>query len=445
MNRTYFGTDGIRGRAGTGAMTAAFMVDLAAAVGTYFQANAETRRVVIGKDTRRSGYMLENALTAGFTSAGMDVFALGPLPTPAVGLLTHSMRADLGVMISASHNPHYDNGIKFFGPDGFKLSDGIEHEIEALLASGDFAIDPDHIGRVTRVNEAPSRYVEYAKTTVPDRIRLHGMKVVLDCANGAAYRAAPKVLWELGAEVIAMGVAPDGYNINKDCGSTSPEAAGRLIRETGADIGLCLDGDADRVIVLDETGTVVDGDQIMGLLASRWAASGRLNHNTLVSTVMSNLGLEAYLAGQGITLKRTGVGDRYVVQEMRDGGYNLGGEQSGHIVLTDHATTGDGLVAGLQVLAILKESNAPASRVLHVFDPVPQILENVRFTPGTDPLSDPKVQDAIARGEAHLGDTGRLLIRKSGTEPLIRVMGEGPDRDELNGIIRNICDTVAAV
>jgi len=438
MSRTYFGTDGIRGRANTGVMTAAFMVDLATAVGTYFKANAQTSRVVIGKDTRRSSYMLENALTAGFIATGMDVFALGPLPTPAVGLLTHSMRADLGVMISASHNPHYDNGIKFFGPDGFKLSDEIEHDIEALLASRDFDIDPDHIGRVTRVNEAPSRYVEYAKTTVPDRIRLHGMKVVLDCANGAAYRAAPKVLWELGAEVIAMGVSPDGYNINENCGSTSPEAAARLIRETGADIGICLDGDADRLIVLDETGAVVDGDQIMGLLAGRWAAAGRLNHNTLVSTVMSNLGLENHLSAQGITLNRTDVGDRYVVQAMRDGGYNLGGEQSGHIVLTDHATTGDGLVAGLQVLAMLKESGASASRLTQVFEPVPQILENVRFTPGTDPLSDPAVQDAIAKGETQLGSEGRLLIRKSGTEPLIRVMGEGPDRDQLQGIIKDI-------
>ncbi|PVA09597.1 phosphoglucosamine mutase [Pelagivirga sediminicola] len=445
MSRTYFGTDGIRGRAGTGAMTAAFMVDLAIAVGTYFKANAQTRRVVIGKDTRRSGYMLENALTAGFTAAGMDVFALGPLPTPAVGLLTHSMRAVLGVMISASHNPHYDNGIKFFGPDGFKLSDQIEHEIEALLASRAFDVDPDHIGRVTRVNEAPSRYVEYAKTTVPDRVRLHGLKVVLDCANGAAYRAAPKVLWELGAEVIAMGVSPDGYNINKGCGSTSPEAAAQLIRDTGADIGICLDGDADRIIVLDETGAVVDGDQIMALLAGRWAAAGRLNHNTLVSTVMSNLGLENHLAAQGITLVRTDVGDRYVVQAMRDGGFNLGGEQSGHIVLTDHATTGDGLVAGLQVLAMLKDSDEPASRLTQVFTPVPQILENVRYAPGTDPLKDAAVQDAIAAGEAELGREGRLLIRKSGTEPLIRVMGEGPDRNDLARIIRTICDKVSAV
>jgi phosphoglucosamine mutase len=355
------------------------------------------------------------------------------------------MRADLGVMISASHNPHYDNGIKFFGPDGYKLSDQIEHDIEALLASRDFAIDPDHIGRVTRVNEAPSRYVEYVKTTVPDRIRLHGMKVVLDCANGAAYRAAPKVLWELGAEVIAMGVSPDGYNINKGCGSTSPEAAAQMIRDTGADIGICLDGDADRIIVLDETGAVVDGDQIMGLLAGRWAAAGRLNHNTLVSTVMSNLGLENYLSAQGITLKRTDVGDRYVVQAMREGGYNLGGEQSGHIVLTDHATTGDGLVAGLQVLALLKESDDLASRLTRVFQPVPQILENVRFTPGTDPLKDPAVQDAIAKGEAQLGSEGRLLIRASGTEPVIRVMGEGPDRDKLHGIIRSICETISVV
>ncbi|MCM2563874.1 phosphoglucosamine mutase [Lutimaribacter sp. EGI FJ00015] len=442
MTRKYFGTDGIRGRANTGVMTAGFMVNLASAVGTYFNANAETRRVVIGKDTRRSCYMLENALTAGFTATGMDVFALGPLPTPAVGLLTHSMRADLGVMISASHNPFHDNGIKFFGPEGYKLSDHIEREIEVLLDSGAFNIDPDYIGRVARLNDSVARYVEYAKTTVPGRIRLNGLKVVLDCANGAAYKAAPEVLWELGAEVITLGVSPNGYNINRDCGSTQPQAAARMVRETGADVAICLDGDADRIIMLDETGAIIDGDQIMALLATRWAQAGRLRKNTLVATAMSNLGLETYLAGQGITLKRTDIGDRYVVQEMRDHGYNLGGEQSGHIVMTDHATTGDGLVAGLQVLAMLKESGDKASRLTRVFEPVPQILENVRYTPGQAPLDSAAVQAAIADGRARLGDSGRLLIRKSGTESLIRVMGEAHDETLLREIVTRICDVI---
>lgn len=444
MTRKYFGTDGIRGRANTGAMTSSFMVDLAIAVGTYFNAQAETLRVVIGKDTRRSGYMLENALTAGFTAAGMDVFALGPLPTPAVGLLTHSMRADLGVMISASHNPHHDNGIKFFGPDGYKLSDQAERDIEALLETKNFLIDPNHIGRVTRLNDSAARYVEYAKTTIPDRIRLNGLKVVLDCANGASYKAAPEVLWELGATVISLGTSPNGYNINKDCGSTYPEAAAQMVRETGADVGICLDGDADRIIMLDETGAVIDGDQIMAMLATHWAKSGRLKHNTLVATVMSNLGMENYLRDQGITLKRSNVGDRYVVQEMRAGGYNMGGEQSGHIVLTDHATTGDGLVAGLQVLAMLKDSGQKASELTKVFEPVPQILENVHYKPGTDPLAASAVKDAIARGEARLGAEGRLLIRKSGTEPLIRVMGEANDKTVLSGIIADICQKIQA-
>jgi len=441
-DRKYFGTDGIRGRANTGAMTSSFMVDLAQAVGAYFNATAETRRVVIGKDTRRSCYMLENALTAGFTAAGMDVFALGPLPTPAVGLLTHSMRADLGVMISASHNPHHDNGIKFFGRDGYKLSDKIEHDIEALIESRNFATDPEHIGRVTRLNDSAARYVEYAKTTVPDRVRLTGLKVVLDCANGAAYKAAPEVLWELGAEVLTLGVAPNGYNINKECGSTHPEAAAQMVRETGADVAICLDGDADRIIMLDETGAVIDGDQIMGLLASQWARAGKLRHNTLVATVMSNLGLEHYLEQQGITLKRTGVGDRYVVGAMREGDFNLGGEQSGHIVMTDHATTGDGLVAGLQVLAMLKASGQKASQLTRVFDTVPQMLQNVRYTPGTDPLADPAVQEAIAKGEADLGSEGRLLIRKSGTEPLVRVMGESLDQNKLTAVVGAIVTVI---
>jgi phosphoglucosamine mutase len=388
--------------------------------------------------------MLENALTAGFTSAGMDVFALGPMPTPAVGLLTHSMRADLGVMISASHNPYHDNGIKFFGPDGYKLSDAAEEEIEALMEGEIQLIEGDRIGRVTRLNDSAGRYVEYAKTTLPDRVRLRGLKVVIDCANGAAYKAAPEVLWELGADVVPMGVSPDGYNINQGCGSTSPEAAALKVIETGANVGICLDGDADRIAIIDETGSIVDGDQIMALLATRWARAGKLNHNTLVATVMSNLGLERYLQAQGITLKRTPVGDRYVVEEMRRGGYNMGGEQSGHIVMTDHATTGDGLVAGLQFLAILKESGEAASTLTRSFEPVPQILENVRYTQGSAPLEQTAVQDAIAAGEGRLGDTGRLLIRKSGTEPLIRVMGESEDEELLRAVIADIAGAVRA-
>lgn len=444
MTRKYFGTDGIRGRANTGVMRAPFMVDLAAAVGQYFNATSKTRRVVIGKDTRRSCYMLENALTAGFTAAGMDVFALGPLPTPAVGLLTRSMRADLGVMISASHNPHHDNGIKFFGPDGFKLSDQAEREIEAILEAKSAITDTDHIGQVTRLNDSAARYVEYAKTTIPSQVRFDGLKIVIDCANGAAYKAAPEVLWELGAEVIPIGITPSGYNINKGCGSTAPELAAKTVLETGADLAICLDGDADRIIMLDETGTVVDGDQIMALLATSWARNGMLKHNTLVATVMSNLGLETYLAEQGITLRRTAVGDRYVVEEMRQGGFNMGGEQSGHIVITDNTTTGDGLLAGLQVLALLKETGEKASHLTRQFTPVPQLLQNVRYTPGQNPLDQPEVKNAIRRGEAALNGSGRLLIRKSGTEPLIRVMGESLDEALLQKVIANIAHTIAS-
>ncbi|MEX5565647.1 phosphoglucosamine mutase [Pseudophaeobacter sp. 1A16562] len=444
MTRKYFGTDGIRGRANTGVMTAPFMVDLAAAVGQYFNATSKTRRVVIGKDTRRSCYMLENALTAGFTAAGMDVFALGPLPTPAVGLLTRSMRADLGVMISASHNPHHDNGIKFFGPDGFKLSDQAEREIEAILEAKSVITDSDHIGQVTRLNDSAARYVEYAKTTIPSQVRFDGLKIVVDCANGAAYKAAPEVLWELGAEVIPIGITPSGYNINKGCGSTAPELAAKTVLETGADLAICLDGDADRIIMLDETGTVVDGDQIMALLATSWARKGMLKHNTLVATVMSNLGLETYLAEQGITLRRTAVGDRYVVEEMRQGGFNMGGEQSGHIVITDNTTTGDGLLAGLQVLALLKETGEKASHLTRQFTPVPQLLQNVRYTPGQDPLEQTAVQEAIRHGKADLNGSGRLLIRKSGTEPLIRVMGESLDEALLQKVVANVAQAVTS-
>jgi phosphoglucosamine mutase len=443
MGRKFFGTDGVRGRANVAPLTAAGVVRLAEAVGRYFNRDDRRHRVVIGKDTRRSCYMLENALTAGFTGAGMDVFALGPVPTPAVGRLTHSMRADIGVMISASHNPHHDNGIKFFGPDGYKLSDAAEAEIEALMAGDLPPVDAAEMGRVTRLNDAAARYVEYAKTTVPDRVRLSGLKVVLDCAHGAAYKAAPDVLWELGAEVIPVGVAPNGYNINAGCGSTHPEAAVSALRAHGADVALCLDGDADRIVIVDETGAVADGDQIMALMAADWAARGRLQHNVLVATVMSNLGLERFLQGQGITLKRTPVGDRYVVEAMRAGGYNLGGEQSGHIVMTDHATTGDGLVAGLQVLSRMKQTGLPASALTRSFEPVPQMLKNVRFEAGANPLGLQRVQAVIAEGEARLARSGRLLIRKSGTEPLIRVMGESEDEALLARVVEDIAGVIA--
>jgi len=442
MGRKYFGTDGVRGRANVHPMTAEFAVKLATAVGHYFAKGAKHHRVVIGKDTRRSSYMFESALTAGFTAAGMDVFVLGPMPTPAVGRLTHSMRADIGVMISASHNPYHDNGIKFFGPDGFKLSDAVEHEIEALLVNETYTVNPDRIGRVTSFHDAQYRYVEFAKTALPSDVRLDGLKVVLDCANGAAYKVAPEVLWELGAEVIKVGVEPNGKNINENCGSTSPELAAQVVVETGADVGICLDGDADRIIIIDEKGNVADGDQLMALIATSWADQGRLKHNTLVATVMSNLGLERYLDSYGLNLKRTPVGDRYVVQEMRAGGYNLGGEQSGHIVMTDHATTGDGLIAGLQFLHMLKERQVPASVLANRFEAVPQMLKNVRFTAGTSPLEAVAVQKAIDLGNEKLGQDGRLLIRKSGTEPLIRVMGESLDPDLLEHVVNDIAQAV---
>ncbi|MBA84164.1 phosphoglucosamine mutase [Thalassobius sp. S69A] len=442
MSRSLFGTDGVRGLTNTHPMTAELAMKLGAAAGRYFRRDQQDHRVVIGKDTRLSGYMLENALTAGFTSTGMNVFLLGPMPTPAIGYLTRSMRADVGVMISASHNPAYDNGIKFFGPDGFKLSDEAEIEIERLLNEGVALAAPENIGRAKRVDDALGRYVEYAKTTFPRGLRLDGLRVVLDCANGAAYKAAPNVLWELGAEVVPVGVTPNGRNINEDCGSTSPEAAARKVRETRANLGICLDGDADRVIILDETGKVADGDQIMGLIASMWAKEGLLQGNALVATVMSNLGLERFLNDQGIGLERTSVGDRYVVERMREGGFNLGGEQSGHIVMTDYATTGDGLIAALQFLRAMVETGKTASQLTKVFEPVPQILRNVRFTKGKQPLDSDNVQAAIADGEKALGSTGRLLIRKSGTEPLIRVMGEAEDKALLDSIITKICTAV---
>ncbi|UWR22536.1 phosphoglucosamine mutase [Sulfitobacter sp. S190] len=443
MSRDLFGTDGIRGEANTWPMTAEMALKLGAAAGRYFRSDSkQEHRVVIGKDTRLSGYMLETALTAGFTSTGMNVFVFGPVPTPAIGYLTHSLRADMGVMISASHNQATDNGIKFFGPDGFKLSDEDEGNIQALVEKGVTPARPENIGRARRMEDALGRYVEYAKTTFPHRKRLDGLRVVVDCANGAAYKAAPRVLWELGAEVIPIGVSPDGYNINRECGSTHPSACAAKVRESRADIGICLDGDADRVILIDEKGAEIDGDQIMGLIASRWAADGTLAGNTLVTTVMSNLGLERFLNANNINMVRTAVGDRYVVEEMRAHGYNLGGEQSGHVVMTDYATTGDGLIGALQFLSAMVVSGKRASALGRVFDTIPQKLVNVRYARGKAPLESDAVQDAIAKGEKKLGASGRLLIRKSGTEPLIRVMGEAEDTHLLNEVIASIVERV---
>lgn len=423
-------------------MTAEVALRLGAAVGRYFRQDKQEHRVVLGKDTRRSGYMLENALTAGLTSTGMDVYLLGPVPTPAVGLLTHSMRADLGVMITASHNPHYDNGIKFFGPDGYKLSDEAEIEIERILRSDISLSQPENIGRAKRIEDGIWRYVEYAKTTFPFRGRLDGMKVVVDCANGAAYRVAPDILWELGAEVIPIGVSPNGFNINEGCGSTNTALAAQTVLEHGADIGICLDGDADRVMIIDETGTVADGDQIMGLIASRWAREGRLIGSTLVTTVMSNLGLEQFLDSKNINMRRTNVGDRYVVAAMRAGGFNLGGEQSGHIVMTDYTTTGDGLIAGLQFLAAMVETGDKASALTKVFEPCPQLLINVRYEEGANPLENEAVIAAIKKSEKMLRDNGRLLIRKSGTEALVRVMGECEDEEKLEKAVKQVVSAV---
>ncbi len=439
--RELFGTDGVRGTANTHPMTAEVALRLGAAAGRYFRRDrSAAHRVVIGKDTRLSGYMFENALTAGFTSTGMNVLLLGPVPTPAVGLLTTSMRADVGVMISASHNPHHDNGIKFFGPDGYKLSDEAEEEIEGFLRSEIPLASAANIGRAKRIDDGLFRYIERAKSTFPTDLRLDGLKVVIDCANGAAYKAAPQVLWELGAEVIPVGVSPNGTNINQGCGSTDTRSAAEAVVAHGADIGICLDGDADRVMILDETGTVADGDQVMALLAARLADDGRLAGNTLVATVMSNLGLERHLAALGITLHRTGVGDRYVVEAMRKGGFNMGGEQSGHIVLTDYATTGDGLIAGLQVLREMVQTGKRASELAHQFTPVPQLLKNVRYTAGAQPLEAMAVKAAIADAEVRLSGAGRLLIRKSGTEALIRVMAECEDQ----GLLKEVVDGIVA-
>ncbi|MEL6598179.1 MAG: phosphoglucosamine mutase [Pseudomonadota bacterium] len=442
MGRTLFGTDGVRGRANTYPMNSEAVMRLSMAAGQYFKSGSHSHRVVIGKDTRRSGYMLETAMVAGFAAVGMSSLMLGPVPTPAVGMLTRSMRADLGVMISASHNAFHDNGIKFFGPDGYKLSDEAEAEIEALFGQDPVYASDTGIGTSTRINDALGRYAEFVKTTLPRGLRLDGLKVVIDCANGAAYKVAPQVLWELGAEVIPIGTNPNGFNINKGCGSTDTTAAQQAVVTFGAHVGITLDGDADRLIVIDETGTVADGDQIMGLIAGRWKAAGRLTGDTLVTTVMSNLGLERHLDTLGISLARTKVGDRYVVEEMRSGGYALGGEQSGHIVMRDYVTTGDGLLAAVQVLASLVEEGRKASEVLQVFTPVPQRLVNVLFESGGDPLAATEVKAAITAGEARFGDRGRLVIRKSGTEPLLRIMGECTDEATLNAVLEDIADAV---
>ena len=443
MGRKYFGTDGVRGLANAYPMTAEMALKIGAAAGRYFRGDGgHAHRVVIGKDTRLSGYMFENALTAGLTSTGMNVLLLGPVPTPAVGILTPSMRADFGIMISASHNPHHDNGIKFFGPDGFKLSDEAEEEIERLIDAGVEPAQPQNIGRAKRVDDGRYRYVERAKSTFPAGMLLDGLKIVIDCANGAGYRAAPEVLWELGADVIPVGTAPNGKNINEGCGSTKPQTAIETVIAHGADVAICLDGDADRVLIVDERGQIADGDQIMGLMATRWAAEGRLAGNALVATVMSNLGLERHLAGLGIGLERTAVGDRYVVERMRAGGFNLGGEQSGHIVMTDYSTTGDGLMAGLQFVAEMVRTGRKASELARTFDPVPQLLQNVRFSAGQTPLDMDPVRAAIAEAEAKLQHNGRLLIRKSGTEPLIRVMAECQDDVLLQQVVG---DVVAAI
>jgi len=443
--RKLFGTDGVRGAANSYPMTADMAIRIGAAAGRYFRREASgVNRVVIGKDTRLSSYMFENALTAGLTSTGMNVLLMGPVPTSAVGLMTRSLRADVGVMISASHNPADDNGIKFFGPDGYKLSDQAEEEIEALIEAGVAPADAKNIGRAKRIDDARFRYGERVKSSLPRDLRLEGLKVVIDCANGAAYRTAPEILWELGADVIPISVAPDGLNINHECGSTHPRLAAETVVAHGADVGICLDGDADRIILIDQTGKAADGDQLMALLATRWAADERLSGGTLVATVMSNLGLERHLGTQGIVLIRTAVGDRYVVERMRAGGFNLGGEQSGHVVMSDYATTGDGLMTGLHFLAEMVLTGQTASDLAQQFKPVPQFLRNVRYEAGTAPLEAEAVTSAIAAAEAKLASHGRVLIRKSGTEPVIRVMAECEDPVLLEATVDKIVSAVAA-
>ena len=440
--RRLFGTDGIRGTANVAPMTAEIALRLGQAAGVVFTRGDHRHRVVIGKDTRLSGYLIEPALTAGFIGAGMDVVLVGPLPTPAIAMLTRSLRADLGVMISASHNPYQDNGIKLFDPDGYKLSDATEMEIEALMAR-DLAAQmaaPDHLGRASRLEDASGRYIEAAKASFPRGLRLDGLKIVLDCAHGAAYRVAPTVLWELGAQVVPLGVAPNGFNINQGCGSTDPALLCARVREEGADLGIALDGDADRLVLADESGRLIDGDQILALIARRWRGAGQLVGGGIVATVMSNLGLERFLVGLGLALHRTQVGDRYVAERMRAGGMNVGGEQSGHLILSDFATTGDGLIAALQVLAVLVATGGPASAVCNVFTPLPQRLESIRSS-GPSPLDDREVRKAVAEAEEALAGNGRLLIRPSGTEPVLRIMAEAEDE----ALVQRVVGELAAV
>ncbi|QUL37789.1 phosphoglucosamine mutase [Erythrobacter sp. JK5] len=443
MSRKFFGTDGIRGRTNAGVMTAATAMKVGQAAGRHFVRGGHRHRVVIGKDTRLSGYMMESALVAGFTSVGIDVIMTGPLPTPAIALLTREMRADMGVMISASHNLFPDNGIKLFGPDGFKLSDEAEAEIERLMET-DIPLAPaERIGRARRIDDARGRYIHAVKDSVASEVRFDGLKVVVDCANGAAYQVAPSAIWELGADVVTIGVTPNGTNINDGVGSTAIEALQARVVEESADIGIALDGDADRLIVVDEKGRAVDGDQIMALIATRMQEKGALTGGGVVATVMSNLGLERYLAGRDLTLERTKVGDRYVLERMKEGGFNVGGEQSGHMILLDHATTGDGTVAALRVLTSLVRAGRPASEILHLFDPVPQLLKNVRYE-GGKPLENDTVKAVIADAEGELQGKGRLVIRPSGTEPVIRVMAEGDDSAQVEAVVDRVCDAVRA-
>ncbi|MDO1582065.1 phosphoglucosamine mutase [Rhizobium oryzicola] len=446
MTRRYFGTDGIRGQSNVFPMTPDLAMRVGIAVGTIFRKGNHRHRVVIGKDTRLSGYMLENALVAGFTAAGLDVYLLGPIPTPAVAMLTRSLRADIGVMISASHNPFADNGIKLFGPDGYKLSDELEQEIEDLLDKDLYSqlAKPNDIGRAKRVDGDIYRYIEFVKRTLPRDVTLHGLRVAIDCANGAAYKVAPAALWELGGDVVTIGNTPNGTNINLDCGSTSPDALRKKVHEVRADIGIALDGDADRVIIVDERGEIIDGDQLMAVIAESWAEDEKLRGGGIVATVMSNLGLERFLKGKGLSLARTKVGDRHVVEHMRQHDYNIGGEQSGHIVLSDFGTTGDGLVAALQILAAVKRTGKTVSQVCHRFEPVPQLLRNVRIG-GGKPLDDIIVRQAIESAEAELNGRGRLVIRPSGTEPLIRVMAEGDDRGQVERIVNELIGVISNV
>jgi phosphoglucosamine mutase len=440
MARSYFGTDGIRGRAND-IITPELAMKVGQATGVVFERGDHRHRVVIGKDTRLSGYMIETALVAGFTSVGMDVLLLGPVPTPAVAMLTRTMRADVGVMISASHNPYEDNGIKLFGPDGFKLSDDVEAAIEEVI-SGRRPMrlsSSNDLGRAKRVEGVQARYIEFAKRTLPRHLSLEGLRIVVDCANGAAYRVAPEALWEFGAEVFSIGVEPDGFNINREVGSTAPDALARKVREMRADIGIALDGDADRVLIIDEKGQSIDGDQLMAVVAQSWQEDGRLSQPGIVATIMSNLGLERYLNGLGLSLARTAVGDRYVLEYMREHGHNVGGEQSGHIILSDYCTTGDGLVAALQVLAVVKRLDRPVSEVCHRFEPLPQILKNVRIKADPETLSRAEIVKSIAEGRRLLGQNGRLVIRPSGTEPVIRVMGEGDDRELVSRVVDEVC------